>query len=152
MWATKQSRKLQRESRSQQRIGDAYLQVLEYAEAEGQYFSASKFNWDLTTWDEWRVHTRRREVRPEAHLRARSAALIAAFATPSVKQAHANWLAVLEAADQAEDTLKWNAGEGYNPDELLPEHELVHFNDAVKAEREARQAMAALMSGELSTA
>lgn len=47
IWSARQSAKLARETRTQQRLAESYLEVLHLVEREGQWVQADITNWEI---------------------------------------------------------------------------------------------------------
>jgi hypothetical protein len=103
-YSTHRTAKTAREGRAEQRAADGYLKVLGLAEQEAQWLDAAVFNRSLDPRDDFTISFVRREV-PEPAItdRATAAALIAAFASGPVREAHAAWR---QAADDLDMKLK----------------------------------------------
>ena len=148
-WTGRNAREQQREDRQQQRLANAYVQMLELAEKEGHYLQVRKYNLEQAVWDEWGVAKHKQASRPEDEERAKSAALAAAFASPAVLKAHDQWLAAFDGAHQALEALEWKLREDYGPGMTLEQKDLQPFSDSADAEVSARKNLARSVSLDL---
>jgi hypothetical protein len=150
IWVTRQNRKAQREERTQRRF-EAYVQVLEFAQREGQYLAARKYNFEQWTWDAYGVAQRRTATQPEPTARATTDALVLAYASPDVTEAHRAWLAAVDAAREALEVLEWNLSENHVPGQVVAKSDLEPFMKLTQAEADERQRLAASVSSALRT-
>lgn len=160
IWSARQNAKLARETRTQQRLADSYLEVLRIVEREGQWVEASITNWKLAVEEEAAFgitavmdghvtgFERVRVPEPAITDRATIAAHLAAFGSANVGRLYQAWRSTVTAIDTEEDALRWNVEQNYPPGPSLDE--LKRLLDVLHPdERAARQALADAIAEEL---
>lgn len=123
VWSARQNAKLARETRTQQRLADSYLEVLRIVEREGQWVEATITNWKLVLEEaevepapearNWLPGFKRVKVpEPAVTDQATIAAHLAALA-PRTCRLYRAWRFTITTIDTEEDALRWNAEENY---------------------------------------
>lgn len=158
VWTARHNAKLARETRTQQRLAESYLEVLRIVEREGQWIEARITNWKLAVEEEAvfgpdptaKGHDGFERVKvPEPAVTDRAtAAAHLAFGSPKVRGLHQTWRSTVTAIDTEESTLRWNYSqtypEGPSFDELKQLLDVLHPD-----ERAARQALADAIAEDL---
>jgi hypothetical protein len=121
VWTARQNAKLARETRTQQRLADSYLEVLRIIEREGQWVDASITNWKLAAEEaeiepdpgarDWLPSKRVKVLEPAVTDRATIAAHLAAFGSTKVRRLYLAWRSTVTAIEHEEDALSWDAEE-----------------------------------------
>ncbi len=167
VWSTQQSAKLVRETRTQQRLAESYLELLRSVEREGQWIAASIPRWEWSVdraegvrglarelarqdWPEQGRARFRPVPLPERAVAywATIAAHLAAFGSDNMQRLYQAWRSTITAIDSEKDALRWNAEQGppYGPsrDDLKQLRDVLVPNEAA-----ARQALEDAIAGEL---
>jgi hypothetical protein len=160
VWSARQNAKLARETRTQQRLAESYLDVLRIVEREGQWIEASVTNWKLAVEEEAEFGVdavvngyvtgfkRVKVPEPAVTDRATIAAHLAAFGSDNVRGLYETWRSTITAINAEEDVLGWNATENYPPGPSLDD--LKRLQDVLQPqELAARQALADAIAEEL---
>jgi hypothetical protein len=148
---TRRTAKTAQEGRAEQRAADGYLKVLSLAEQEARWLDPRVFNLGLDPREKAYFDISVEVPEPPGVTdKATAAALVAAFASPSVWEAHNAWR---DAADAVGDKIKWielsmafdgDAGAKV-PDDWMKEL----TEDLQPKERTARQLFAEAVAAEL---
>lgn len=100
VWSVRQSAKLARETRTQQRLAESYLEVLRIVVREGQWVEATITNWEMAAEEAELGHggVGREKVSPEPAVtdRATIAAHLAAFGSDNVRTRYKAWRSIIE--------------------------------------------------------
>ena len=99
LWTSRQAATLAREARSQERLANAYLEVLGMVELEGQWFLSSADNLVART-DPYFSGTPASLSKPELAKRSRARALLGAFGSAQVKQRYLAWTLAAASIDE----------------------------------------------------
>lgn len=156
VWSARQNAKLARETRTQQRLAESYLEVLRIVEREGQRVEASITNWKLAAEEaEFEPNPGFRDYMPGFERvkvpepavtdRATAAAHLAAFGSANVRRLYQFWRSTIAAIDTELDLLHRDATPaGPSLDEVKHLQDVLHRN-----ERGARQALADAIADQL---
>ncbi|MGH3936453.1 MAG: hypothetical protein ACRDS1_15990 [Pseudonocardiaceae bacterium] len=159
IWSARQNAKLARETRTQQRLADSYLEVLRIVEREGLWIEASVANWKIAAEEaevepipearNWLPGFKRVKVpEPAVTDRATTAAHLAAFGSDNVRRLYQAWRSTVTAIDTEEDALHWDADQNYPYPPSLDNLKRL-LNALQPNERGARQALAGAIAKEL---
>lgn len=103
VWSARQTAKVARETRTQQRLAELYLEVLRTVEREGQWIEDSIRKWEIAAEpDEFVVDPDRVMPRPAISDQAVSKAHLAAFGSDNVRRLYKMWRDI---TDEIEDQL-----------------------------------------------
>lgn len=153
LWTSRQTANLARETRSQERLADAYLEVLGSVEREGQWFQSQGDNLVAHT-DPYFSGPVPSLSRPELGERSRAKALLGAFGSTQVKKQYLAWTLAAASLDEEHSLLEWNWYEdGGDPNRPIDPTTLKTLLEKLQpAEVEVREALASAMARELSVA
>jgi hypothetical protein len=148
-YAAQRAAELARENRVQQRLAEAYLDVLRIAEREGLWWNAEAYNlWAHAVEDDDDPIPRRRPSPPELADQATVAALLAAFASSTVRARYSDWRQAVETLSDAHRAIIWNLHQDYprspTVEDLAPMREV-----AGPQEEAARERLAEAIAAEL---
>jgi hypothetical protein len=160
VWSARHNANLARETRTQQRLADSYLEVLRIVEREGQWVEASITNLKLTVeeaqflpphpepWD-YVDGFKRVKVPEEPAItdRAIIAAHLATFGSPNVRRLYQAWRFTITEIDIEEDLVRdsFEVNPGEAPDLIV----LKNLKVLQPKELAARQALADAIAEEL---
>lgn len=149
-FAADRAAELARENRVQQRLADAYLDVLRLTEREGLWLNALVSNWVASAIEsEYDPIPRLRAPSPELADQATVGALLAAFGSREVMEAHAQWRSKVGPIIDADETLRWNLQEGGDPEARPSAEDLQPLSRAHKEELLTRKSLAEAVAAEL---
>jgi hypothetical protein len=97
VWSARQSAKLARETRVQQRLGESYLEVLRIVEREGQWVENASRVWLWPLMGGSGPEPRVTVPTPAVTDRATAAAHLAAFGSPNVRGLYRAWRSTITA-------------------------------------------------------
>ncbi|MBB6375217.1 hypothetical protein BKA01_002439 [Pseudonocardia eucalypti] len=101
IWAATRPGKVTREARLQQRLADAYLEVLRIVEREAQWLEAEIYNLSLTYEDVHYVEAKLIQLPiPEPTDRVTAAALLDAFSSTTIRDRYREWRETVDAASR----------------------------------------------------
>lgn len=141
---------LARENRIQQRLADAYVDVLQIVEREGLWLQAAVTNLKNSVWDEYEQIPRLRAPEPTLADQATAAALLAAFGSNDVRENYDEWRSAMSAALQEREGVYWNLQESGDPDARPSEQDLRELAEIrYPREQAARSRLADAIAREL---
>lgn len=159
VWSARQNANLARETRTQQRLAESYLEVLRIVEREGQWIEARITNWKIAAEEQAAFgphpeagdHVGFERVRmpePAVTDRATIAAHLAAFGSDNIRELYEVWRSTVTAIDTKEDSLRSIVEMDYpetpSLDELKRLRDVLHPKEVA-----ARQALADAIAEEL---
>jgi hypothetical protein len=150
VWTSRQTANLARETRSQERLANAYLEVLGSVEREGQWLH-NRGDLLVAHTDPYFSRPVPSLSRPDLGERSKAKALLGAFGSTQVKEHYLAWTLAVTAVDDEHDTLAWNFGEeGEDPNRPIDRTTLTRLIEKLQpAEVAARDALASAMASEL---
>jgi hypothetical protein len=153
LWTSRQTANLARETRSQERLANAYLEVLSSVERQGQWFQSRGDNLVART-DPYFSGPTASFSRPELGERSRAKALLGAFGSTQVKNRYLAWTLAAASIDEEHRLLEWNWYEdGGDPNRPIDPTTLKTLLEKLQpAEVEVREALASAMARELGVA
>lgn len=153
LWTSRQMANLARETSSQERLADAYLEVLGSVEREGQWFQ-SRGDILVAHTDEYFSGRLPSLSRPELSERSRARALLGAFGSTQVKQRYQAWTLAAASLEEEHSILEWNwHEESGDPSRPIDPATLKRLLEELQpAEVAAREALANTVAGELGVA
>lgn len=141
---------LARENRTQQRLAEAYADVLRIVEREGLYLFATVSNWVAAAVEErYDPITRMQVPAPQLTDRASVAALLAAFGSDGVREKYDGWRGAVEGVQEADDIVRWNCQESGDPNARPDKDDLRRIGERHDAEVIARRDLANVIADEL---
>jgi hypothetical protein len=151
VWTARQSAKLAKEQRVQQRSADGYLQVLRLAEQEAQWLDSCVHNFGLDHQDLYYGAAERIDVpRPAVADRATASAVLAAFGSTAVRARHAEWRSAADAFSELVNNIIIGLHLSDDPHETVSDESMKTLTEDLQPkERAARQALAEAVASEL---
>jgi hypothetical protein len=153
VWTTRMNVKTAREQRVQQRLAEAYLELLRLVEQEGSWVRQRIENLEDRALDPYGYATSpmvsRQIPSPESTDAVTMTAILAAFGSDDVRQRHLEWRSAVTAIEREWDSLQWDWTENYDPEHQVTEDELREMTKAKPREMATRQALAEAIRAEL---
>jgi hypothetical protein len=148
--AAKHALELARENRTQQRLAEAYADVLRIVEREGLYLFAKVCNSVAAAIEsEYDPIPRMQVAPPQLTDQASVTALLAAFGSDDVRNKYNGWRGAVDGVNEAEDIMLWNWREDGDPDGPPQEDDLRRLGERHAVEIGARSDLANLIADEL---
>ena len=150
VWTARQSARLAREQRVQQRSADGYLQVLQLAEQEAQWLDACVHNFGLDEQDLHYGAVERIDVpKPVVSDRATASVVLAAFGSARVRARHVAWRSAADSFGELVNyiIIDFNLN---GPPYTVSDKDMKTLTENLQPkERAARQALAEAVASEL---
>lgn len=150
LWTSRQAANLARETRSQERLANAYLEVLGSVEREGQWFH-SRGEILVARTDPCFSGRVPSLSKPELGERSKAKAFLGAFGSTLVKQRYLAWTLAAASIDDEHSVLEWNwHEEGGDPSRPIDPTTLKRLLEKLQPdEAAAREALASAVACEL---
>ncbi len=153
VWTSRQTANLARETRTQERLANAYLEVLGSVEREGQWLH-NRGDVLVAHTDPYFSGPVPSLSRPDLGERSKAKALLGAFGSTQVKQRYLVWTLAVASLDEEHLRLAWNYGEeGGDPSRPIDPTTLKELPEELQpAEAAARESLASVVACELCVA
>jgi hypothetical protein len=150
VWSRKKDAAVTQETLRQQRLADAYLELLRLVEQEGQWVEAKVSNLVTASEDELGIFKRMHVPTPDLADRSTAAALLAAVGSREVRLKHERWRKSVTTFEDAFAALQWEHQEHGDPREPLTADDLFALvHEVHPVEQAARSELAEAIAREL---
>ncbi len=160
VWTTRRNELMTRETlasnervthdnRVEDKRADAYVELLRLIEREAMALASTMEQLEHRTEPDYGQPSPRRIDRPPPYDRASLSALVAAFASPAVRQLIGQWSEVVASFDREHGRLQFEWEQSGDPQEPLDWTSLEGLRDVIRSEAVARQAIRERVVSEL---